>query len=133
MTGSGGFASNIAKAMSVDAAPMTDIGPSFRAALLRTWEWLTRQSRGVLARSASRRLKVAETLSLGEKSFVSILHVDGEQFLVGGSPSRIVLLAKLEAKSEGVGAGSFQGVLSRAEVGVGGCEAEKKSSVEVTR
>jgi len=59
-----------------------------------------------------RRLRVAETVSLGEKRFVSILQVDGEQFLVGGSPSSVVLLAKLEGKPEVVGEG-FENVISR--------------------
>jgi len=59
-----------------------------------------------------RRLRVAETVSFGEKRFVSILQVDGEQFLVGGSPSNIVLLAKLEGKPDAVGEG-FESVFSR--------------------
>jgi flagellar biogenesis protein FliO len=39
---------------------------------------------------------VVETVSLGEKRFVSILKVDGEQFLIGGSTSNVSLLAKLD-------------------------------------
>ncbi|HEX5284304.1 MAG TPA: flagellar biosynthetic protein FliO [Bryocella sp.] len=54
------------------------------------------RSHAVLVRRASRRLSVNETVSLGEKRFVSILSVDGEQFLVGGSSSNVVLLAKLD-------------------------------------
>lgn len=58
--------------------------------------WMHSRSRALMARRASRRLTVSETVSLGEKRFVSILCVDGEQFLVGGSSSNVVLLAKLE-------------------------------------
>lgn len=42
-----------------------------------------------------RRLQVAETLQLGEKRFVAILRVDGEQFLIGGSTGGVSLLASL--------------------------------------
>lgn len=64
--------------------------------LIKGWEWLRRHSKGLLARQASRRLRTIETLSLGEKRFISIVEVDGEQFLLGGSSSTVVLLAKLE-------------------------------------
>jgi hypothetical protein len=125
MTTSGDVAANpISKALSVDFESLADVGHTCGAMLLRAWKWLTRHSQGVLARGVSRRLKVAETVSLGEKRFVSILQVDGEQFLVGGSPSNIVLLAKLEAKPETLGAGSFESVLSRTESGVGDGDAE---------
>lgn len=42
-----------------------------------------------------RRLRVTETLSLGEKRFVSILEVDGQSFLMGGSGTGLTLLATL--------------------------------------
>lgn len=115
----------IAKAMSADFASMGKRGRACVAALLQAGKWLTQQGRGVLTRGVSRRLAVAETLSLGEKRFVSILTVDGEQFLVAGSPSNIVLLAKLEANSEAVGAGSFESVLSHAGADVKGSEINK--------
>jgi flagellar biogenesis protein FliO len=81
----------------------------------------------------SRRLKVAETVSLGEKRFISIVQVDGEQLLVGGSSSNIVLLAKLEARAETFGAGSFESVFSRAESSVGRAEPDSKGLAEVAR
>ncbi len=43
----------------------------------------------------SKRLKVSETVSLGEKRFVSILQVDGAQFLIGGTANSVSLLATL--------------------------------------
>jgi hypothetical protein len=57
---------------------------------------IRRLSNGVLSAHSSRRLKVLETVSLGEKRFVSILHIDGEEFLLGGSASSVVVLAKLD-------------------------------------
>jgi hypothetical protein len=134
MTNNGDLArSPISQALSADFISMSKPARALGAALLQAWNWVIRNSRGVLASGVARRLKIAETVSLGEKRFVSILQVDGEQFLVGGSQSNVVLLAKLEAKPEAFGAGSFAGLLSRVGSGVGGDEADSKSSVRVTR
>jgi flagellar biogenesis protein FliO len=51
-----------------------------------------------MARSNSKRLQVAETVSLGEKRFVSVIKVDGREFLIGGGATNITLLAQLGAK-----------------------------------
>ncbi len=67
-------------------------------------EWL--QQRRVQQLS-SRRLRVTETVSLGEKRFVSLVQVDGSRFLIGGAAGSIALLAALGAedcaKHEGEG------------------------------
>lgn len=102
----------VAKALSTDLVSMPESVRVWGDALLRAWKWLTQHSRGVLTRGVPRRLRVAETVSLGEKRFVSILQVDGEQFLVAGSPSNIVLLAKLETKAQSFEGGSFESVFS---------------------
>ena len=57
------------------------------------WKWLERRRS---AHFAARRLHVAETLSLGEKRFVSIIEVDGTQYLIGGSAENVQLLSRLE-------------------------------------
>jgi flagellar biogenesis protein FliO len=134
MIGSGDVArSPISKAVSADFISVTDPARALGVVLLKLWKWLTRHSRGVLTRGVSRRLRVAETVSLGEKRFVSILQVDGEQFLVGGSPSNVVLLAKLEARPETFGPGSFENIFSHVESGTQGSDADSKNSVRVTR
>jgi flagellar biogenesis protein FliO len=43
---------------------------------------------------------VAETVSLGEKRFASILQVDGAQFLIAGTPDNITLLATLDSSPD---------------------------------
>ena len=45
--------------------------------------------------SRPRRLRVSETVSLGEKRFVSIVEVDGTSFLIGGGASNVTLLTSL--------------------------------------
>jgi hypothetical protein len=87
----------------------------------------------VLTRGVSRRLRIAETVSLGEKRFVSILRVDGEHFLIGGSQSNIVLLAKLEAKIDAPGAGSFESIFSCVGLEVGTSETDGKLPAGVVR
>jgi flagellar biogenesis protein FliO len=62
--------------------------------LSRVWRWM--QARHV-ERSSARRLRVAETVSLGEKRFVAVVQVDGRHFLVAGGPANIALLAQLDA------------------------------------
>jgi flagellar biogenesis protein FliO len=51
---------------------------------------------------AGRRLRTLETLSLGNKRTISLVQVDGQDFLIGGTANSLVLLAKLEAGPERV-------------------------------
>ena len=63
--------------------------------LSRAWEWM--QARRV-AHTNTKRLRVAETVSLGEKRFVAVVQVDGRHFLLAGGPTNIALLAQLDDK-----------------------------------
>ena len=72
--------------------------------LSRAWGWLQALSG---SRSSARRLRVAETVSLGEKRFVAVVQVDGRHFLLAGGPTNIVLLAQLDAKD------AFEDVLKK--------------------
>jgi flagellar biogenesis protein FliO len=58
---------------------------------LRRWLQVRREER-----SGDRRLRVAETVSLGEKRFVAVVQVDGRHFLLAGGPTTIALLAQLD-------------------------------------
>jgi flagellar biogenesis protein FliO len=51
-------------------------------------------------RPTDRRLRVAETVSLGEKRFVAVVQVDGRHFLLAGGPTNIVLLAQLHPNDD---------------------------------
>jgi hypothetical protein len=58
----------------------------------RAWRWFReRQS----ARSNTKRLQLSASLSLGEKRFIAVIQVDGQQFLVGGGATNVSLLAHL--------------------------------------
>src|SRR5690606_36374522 len=49
------------------------------------------------ARRREKRLRLCETLSLGEKRFLAVVQVERQQFLVGGAGSSIALLTELPA------------------------------------
>ncbi|MGD0098677.1 MAG: flagellar biosynthetic protein FliO [Terracidiphilus sp.] len=61
--------------------------------LSRAWNWFRERQ---ATRSNSRRLQVAASISLGEKRFIAVVTVDGQQFLVGGGASNVALLAALQ-------------------------------------
>ena len=61
--------------------------------LSRAWNWFRERQ---AARSSSRRLQVAASISLGEKRFIAVITVDGQQFLVGGGATNVSLLAALQ-------------------------------------
>ena len=52
--------------------------------------------------STTKRLRVSETISLGEKRFVAIVSVEGREFLIGGGASGMSLLAPLGPAAGGV-------------------------------
>lgn len=64
--------------------------------LVRAWAWLHTK----YAQSATKRLRVVETVTLGEKRFVSIVSVEGREFLIGGGTSGVALLAALGSAQE---------------------------------
>ncbi len=51
--------------------------------------------RSLAMRKPPRRLRLCESLSLGEKRFVAVIQFDGQQFLLGGGSGSVSLLARL--------------------------------------
>lgn len=73
-------------------APSTFYKPAL-SALCRLWNCVQKKFRSQQAR---KRLRVCETVSLGEKRFLAVIQVDGQEFLVGGSSTSVSTLAQLE-------------------------------------
>ncbi len=48
----------------------------------------------------SKQLRLVETVPLGEKRFVAIIHAEGHKYLVGGGASGVVLLTQLDGPQE---------------------------------
>ena len=61
---------------------------------------LKKYGRKHLPGSGGERLKVTETLALGERRFVSILEAEGERFLIALHPTGITLLSRLDGLGE---------------------------------
>lgn len=64
--------------------------------LARVWAWLQKQR----TLSTKKQLRVSDTVSLGEKRFIALVHVEGQKFLIGGGASGVSLLAELNNDAE---------------------------------
>jgi len=58
--------------------------------LNRAFSWLR------TGNAAPKQLRVSETVALGEKRFVAIVHAEGHKFLIGGSATGVSLLTRLD-------------------------------------
>ncbi len=74
--------------------------PSAPSTLARAWSWLQTKC----AQTATKRLRVSETVSLGEKRFVALVRVEDREFLIGGGSSGVSMLTALETSRGSAGA-----------------------------
>lgn len=65
----------------------------------RVWIWLQAMTRSFRTQSA-RRLRVSETVSLGERRFIAVVEYDQRRFLIGGANGSIALLTALDGTSQ---------------------------------
>jgi flagellar biogenesis protein FliO len=65
---------------------------NLKTSFSRAFRWVKEQQ---ITGNGTKRLRVSETVSLGEKRFVAVVEVDGLHFLVGGGPSNVSMLAHL--------------------------------------
>ena len=72
-------------------APSAPEAP-WAAALKNLGQWAWR----AVATRKTRRLRVCETLSLGERRFLAVIEFDHQEFLVGGTGNSLELLAQLQ-------------------------------------
>src|SRR5271157_739402 len=79
--------------MEANAASQATSPPetAWAVSLKYLWQWV---QRAVKSRK-TRRLRVCETLSLGERRFLAVIEFDRQEFLVGGTGSSLELLARL--------------------------------------
>lgn len=74
---------------------------------------LKKYGKGRLPGSGHGKLKVDETLALGDRRFVSILDVEGERFLIALAPQGISLLARLDGLERAGAAEGFEQALAQ--------------------
>lgn len=92
-----------------ETAQTTSFFDSFLRNLVRAFR---RTPLARLTIRAGRRLRLRETLSLGDRRMVAILECDGKQFLLAASAQSISLLAPLDRPDAGLR--MVQGVETRA-------------------
>jgi flagellar biogenesis protein FliO len=63
-----------------------------RGFLKIVWQWIRRAAKA----RKPRRLRVCETLSLGDRRFLAVIEFDRQEFLVGGTGSSLEVLARLQ-------------------------------------
>jgi hypothetical protein len=68
--------------------------------LLKVLNRIWAQASQVRVRQNKKRLRVCETVSLGDKRFVAVIQVDDKQFLLGGAPNSVSLIAQLDKPAE---------------------------------
>ena len=68
--------------------------------MLSLWQRLSSLLPALRIGHAQRRLRLCESLSLGEKRLVAVIQFEGQQFLVGGSAHSVNLLARLGASPD---------------------------------
>jgi flagellar biogenesis protein FliO len=81
----------------------TKAAPRRRKANLPIWrQWINKGIAWMKSRHFSkvpRRLRLCETISLGEKRFAAVIEFDDRRFLLGGAATSVSLLAELRQNS----------------------------------
>jgi hypothetical protein len=65
------------------------------AALTQAWSWYQQRTK---AQRKTRKLRVCESVQLGDKRFVALIQADGQRFLIGGTSSSVSVLATLPSR-----------------------------------
>ncbi|HEX4283547.1 MAG TPA: flagellar biosynthetic protein FliO [Terracidiphilus sp.] len=72
---------------------VTRLAPASQRGLVgRLFSWFRTQ----VGAGPTKELRLTETVQLGDKRFVAIIHVEGRKFLIGGGTSGVNLLTQLD-------------------------------------
>ena len=78
---------------------------------------LKKYGKGRLPGSGGGKLRVEETLAMGDRRFVSILDAEGERFLIGLTPQGISLISRLDPGDRGEANGFDQALARQVDLG----------------
>jgi len=67
-----------------------------RSGLETAFKGFLRWTQRAMRSRKTRRLRVCETLSLGERRFLAVIEFDSQEFLVGGTGSSLTLMARMQ-------------------------------------
>jgi hypothetical protein len=92
--------------LSDDSAPFLRPKPTALNSIIGESAWRTLQKilsqlRRRCVQRSMKKLRVSESVSLGEKRFVAILQVENRKYLIGGGAANVALLTQLEDTSSG--------------------------------
>ena len=68
--------------------------------LVVIWNWISSLWRQAGTLKKGRRLRLSESLSLGEKRFVAVVEFETQKFLIGGGAQSVNLLARLGEETD---------------------------------
>lgn len=68
--------------------------------LLTLWARVSLLWQRTATRGKYRRLRLRESLALGEKRFVAVIEFESQQFLIGGGAGSVNLLARLDETAD---------------------------------
>lgn len=93
------------------AAPPAE-APTKKGKPVSSW-WRRVAARMAKFQAPKKRLRVCESVSLGDKRFLAIVRVDSQSFLLGGSTGSVAMLARLNEPE------TFASVLQQTSAGTG--------------
>jgi flagellar biogenesis protein FliO len=72
-----------------------------RATVEAVWHLCRKALGGTLRARPVRRLRLCETLSLGDRRFLAVIEFEDQRFLVGGTAASVALLSTLSPAEQG--------------------------------
>jgi hypothetical protein len=90
------------------AQPTAQPAAGWMSLINRVFSWFR------IGSAVPKHLRVSETVALGEKRFVAIVHAEGHKFLIGGSATGVSLLTRLDEQISSADASEISPVLAEA-------------------
>jgi len=90
---SGKQSNNTDSAARFTAGRLSSYATAFMKTFWRCGMWI---AKGARTQRTGKRLRVSESVSLGERRFVAVIQVDQERFLIGGSSTSVCMLTRLK-------------------------------------
>jgi flagellar biogenesis protein FliO len=84
----------------MDTLPLSARSNSLLGKILARAAQMMRFGQRITATRRDRKMRLCETLSLGERRFLALVLVEQQKFLVGGSGNSIALLARLPSQPD---------------------------------
>lgn len=106
MTARDAFAMVLARTRAGEAAEPSAVWPVRAKSSLLQWQahilsWANARREAILRARRARRMRVVESISLGERRSVTLVRVDHREFLIGTSAAGVAMLSELKKPEAG--------------------------------